>query len=191
MKNMAMCTAQNRNHAERIIQQLLGAGFTKREISVVLPNSEAPRVGARLNHDAVPGGAIAGKSCTLGSAIGALAEIGSLAIPRFGLFIVANPPFAASNDAADEALTDELTCSFISVGVPRFEARRFAAKVRGGNLLVFVRVDSSDALTRVTDIFTATYAVDICSTCEVGSSRVVPSRSNAREETSCLFVSSG
>lgn len=53
------------------------------------------------------------------------------------------------------------------MGVPTFEARRFEAKAKGGNLLIFVRTDSDDAQSRVMDVINGAFAVDICTVREV------------------------
>src|SRR5580658_3073270 len=86
-----------RNQAERAVDDLLAAGFSNDDISVLLPDNEGSRDFAHEKNTKAPEGATAGVTTggVIGGTLGLLAGIGALAIPGVGPFIAAGPIMGA------------------------------------------------------------------------------------------------
>jgi hypothetical protein len=54
-----------------------------------------------------------------------------------------------------------ITGALIGMGIPEYEAKRYEGKVKGGNILISVHVESSEEAARVKEIFEAADAQDI------------------------------
>ncbi len=189
MITSTMCTVQNRNHAERVFEWLFSAGFSNQDISALLPNKVRTRDSAVIRQPLASGATCVNNGCILGQTLGLLKGLSALSIRGLGQCEVAGPLYAALRAAAVDAVG--LTGAFIRMGIPRFEARRFEAKAKGGNLLVFVRTDSDDAQSRVMEIFNAAYAVDICSAHEIDAPMTRHLRSLIWVEAARVFSSTG
>src|ERR1700688_361658 len=81
------------SHAEATVDQLLAAGFSNGDVSVLLPDSESTRDFAHHKDTKAPEGATTGVTAggAIGGTLGVLAGIGALAIPGLGPFIAAGP----------------------------------------------------------------------------------------------------
>src|SRR5579871_5661349 len=168
MKKAAMCIVQTRAQAESIVSQLLNAGFSTNDVSVLFPNKEGTKDFAHEHNTKAPEGAVAGAGTggVLGGGLGLLAGIGALAIPGLGPFIAAGPLLAALSGAAAGAAVGGVAGALVGMGIPEIEAKRYEGKIRGGNLLISVHTESSDAQKRAEQIFKIAKADDVCSTTE-------------------------
>ena len=88
---------QNREMAERSVADLLAAGFSSDDISVLLPDHAGTRAFAHEKGTKAPEGAATGVTAggAVGGALGLLAGIGMLAIPGVGPLIAAGPIMGA------------------------------------------------------------------------------------------------
>lgn len=66
--------------------------------------------------------------------MGWLAGIGALAIPGIGPFIAAGPIMAALGGAAVGTAAGGIVGALVGLGIPEFEAKRYDAKIREGNI---------------------------------------------------------
>jgi hypothetical protein len=163
MKKAVMCIVQRYDQAEAIVAQLQGSGFLPNDISVLFPDKQGTRDFAHEHNTKAPEGAVAGAGTggVLGGTIGLLAGIGALAIPGLGPFIAAGPLMGALSGAAVGAGVGGLTGALIGMGIPEIEARKYEGKVRGGNLLVAVHVETAEQRKRAEDVFKLARAEDI------------------------------
>jgi hypothetical protein len=163
MKKAVMCIVQRYDQAEAIVAQLQGSGFLANDISVLFPDKQGTRDFAHEHNTKAPEGAVAGAGTggVLGGTIGLLAGIGALAIPGLGPFIAAGPLMGALSGAAVGAGVGGLTGALIGMGIPEIEARKYEGKVRGGNLLVAVHVETAEQRKRAEDVFKLARAEDI------------------------------
>jgi hypothetical protein len=170
MNKAVFCIAQNIEQAEYIVDRLKAAGFSNNDISVLLPDKSGTQDFAHEKHTKAPEGATIGGATGLGvgAVLGWLAGIGSLAIPGVGPLIAAGPIVGALSGAAVGAATGGLTGALIGLGVPEFEAKQYEGKIKGGNALISVHTESSDARSKVKEIFEQAKAEDISSTGESG-----------------------
>jgi hypothetical protein len=163
MAKAVFCTVKDFQQAERIVQDLKAAGFSNRDISVLMPDKWGTKKFAIDNQTKAPEGAAtgAGAGALLGGGLGWLAGIGALAIPGLGPLIAAGPIMAALTGAAVGGSIGGLTGALIGMGIPEYEAKKYESKVKGGQALISVHTDDSAETDRVKKIFEAANAEDI------------------------------
>ncbi len=142
---------------------LKDAGFRHTDISLLTPenlgnhdlvtekNSKAPE-------GATTGGATGG---VIGGGLGWLVGIGALAIPGLGPFIAAGPIIAALAGMGAGAALGGLAGGLVGMGMPEFEATRYAGRVKSGGSLMSVHCDDGDWATRAEEVLKRTGAEDI------------------------------
>jgi hypothetical protein len=145
MKASVYCIVPNEIQAEEIVAQLRSAGFSNNDISVLLPDKRGTKDFAHEHNTKAPEGAATGGVAGLGvgAAVGWLAGIGALAIPGLGPFIAAGPIMAALGGAAVGGTAGGIVGALVGMGIPEFEAKRYDAKVREGNVLISVHTEDS------------------------------------------------
>jgi len=168
MKKAVFCIAKNIDQAALIVDQLKIAGFSNNDISVLLPDKSGTKDFAHEMHTKSPEGAAIGGAAgiSVGAVLGWLAGIGSLAIPGVGPFIAAGPIMGALGGAALGAATGGVTGALIGLGIPEYEAKRYEGKIIGGNALISVHTENSEARSQAKKIFEQAHAEDISSTGE-------------------------
>ena len=157
------CTVQSVQQAEAVIDALRNAGFSNNDISALLPDKSGTRDFAHEHNTKAPEGATAGGVAGLGvgAAVGWLAGIGALAIPGLGPFIAAGPIMAALSGAAVGTAAGGVIGALVGMGMPEFEAKRYDAKIREGNILISVHTDDGKQRDVAKDIFKRFGADDI------------------------------
>jgi len=162
-KTAVFCIVREETKALYLVDQLKASGFSRDDISVLMPDKGGTRDFAHVHATKAPEGAAtgAGAGGVLGGTLGWLAGIGSLAIPGLGPFIAAGPIMAALSGAAVGAAFGGITGSLIGLGIPEFEAKRYEGKIKGGNILVSVHSENSEETNRAKEIFKRAEAEDI------------------------------
>jgi len=155
MGKAVFCIVDTRPLAEAIVSDLQAVGFAANDISVLFPDKAGTRDFAHEKGTKAPEGAATGATTggVVGGALGWLVGIGALAIPGVGPFIAAGPIMAALGGAALGAATGGIAGGLIGLGVPEYEAKQYETKVRGGNFLISVHTEDSEARTRAKEIF--------------------------------------
>jgi len=179
MKKSVFGILRTREEAERVVDRLKQEGFTSGDVSVLFPDTSGTRDFAHEHATKAPEGAATGGATgfVIGGVLGWLAGFGSLAIPGLGPFIAAGPIMAALSGAGVGAAVGGITGALIGMGIPEYEARRYEAKVKEGNILVSVHADDSDQVDRAKRILTDAQAEDVATSGEAA----VPG--GRREET--------
>jgi hypothetical protein len=165
MSNQSVyCIASSRSQADLIVDQLRSANFSNNDISALFADSDTTHDFAHEKNTKAPEGAITGVGAggAVGGTLGWIAGIGALAIPGVGPFIAAGPIIAALSGAAIGATVGGIAGGLIGMGIPEIEARRYEGKLKEGNILISVHADTSEEITRATNIFTNAGAHDIC-----------------------------
>ena len=157
--------------AESMVVALQSAGFSRNDISVLLPDKRGTKDFAHEHNTKAPEGAVAGVAGggLVGGTIGLLAGIGALAIPGLGPFIAAGPLMAALSGAAAGAAVGGVAGALIGMGIPELEAKKYEGKLRGGNVLLAVHVDDGDQQKRAEQVMKTGGAHDVSA---VGESSV-------------------
>lgn len=159
---------QTRNQAERTVDDLLVAGFTNDDISVLLPDNQGTKDFAHEKNTKAPEGTTAGVTAggAIGGTLGLLAGIGALAIPGVGPFIAAGPIMGALAGLGVGGAVGGLIGALIGIGIPEYEAQRYEGRIKAGGVLLSVHCDTSDQISRAKDLLKHTGAQDISSSGE-------------------------
>jgi len=163
MKASVYCTTKTLLQAESIIDALKASGFSNNDISALLPDKRGTKDFAHEHNTKAPEGAAAGGVAGLGvgAAVGWLAGIGAIAIPGVGPLIAAGPIMAALSGAAVGTAAGGLLGALVGMGMPEFEAKRYDAKIRQGNILISVHTEDHKQRDLAKDIFKRMGADDI------------------------------
>jgi hypothetical protein len=173
MKKAVFCITQTNDQVERIVSELKAAGFSNNDISVLLPDKSSEREAGHEKHTKSPEGTAIGGTIGIGTGavLGWLVGIGTLAIPGLGPFVAAGPIMAALGGAGVGAAAGGLTGALVGLGIPEYEAKRYESRIQGGNALISVHTETSEARSKVEDIFERANAEDISSTGEAEPKR--------------------
>ena len=194
MKKAVFGLASSEQQAERIVSRLLSAGFANEDISLLYPDknkvleTEFVDKGSTIveereikkphgkvvgnlgteKHTKAPEGGLTGALAggILGGSLGLLAGIGALAIPGLGPFIAAGPLLGALSGSGIGGGLGLLGGSLIGAGIPEYEAKKFEAGLKAGNILISVHTNDSESLSRASDILEQEGATDIASSRE-------------------------
>lgn len=171
MKASVYCITKTVTQAESIIAALKAAGFSNNDISALLPDKRGTKDFAHEHNTKAPEGAATGGVAGLGvgAALGWLAGIGALAIPGVGPFIAAGPIMAALGGAAVGSAAGGVIGALVGMGIPEFEAKRYDAKIREGNILISVHTEDGKQRDVAKDIFKNNGADDISSGSEASA----------------------
>ena len=145
MKKAVLGIVQTYGQAEAVVDNLRRDGFSTNDISALFPDKDGSRDFAHEKHTKAPEGAIAGVGAggAIGGTLGVLVGIGALAIPGLGPFIAAGPILAALSGAAAGATVGGVTGALIGLGFTEMEAKTYEGKLRGGNILLAVHVETA------------------------------------------------
>src|SRR6185503_454193 len=154
--------------AERAVDQILAAGFSNNDISVLLPDSQSSKEFAHEKNTKAPEGTTTGATAggVVGGTLGILAGIGTLAIPGLGPFIAAGPIMAGLAGLGVGGAVGGLIGALVGMGIPEYEAKRYEGRVKDGGVLLSVHCDTSDQVGRAKDLLKSSGAEDIASTGE-------------------------
>jgi hypothetical protein len=168
MSTSVYCTTRTTEQAEAILLDLKQSGFTNDAISALLPDKRGTKDFAHEHNTKAPEGATTGGVAGLGvgAALGWLVGIGALAIPGVGPFIAAGPIMAALGGAAVGTAAGGVVGGLVGLGMPEFEAKRYDAKIREGNILISVHADDGKQKDLAKDIFKRNHADDISTASE-------------------------
>src|SRR5271154_6922446 len=155
----------SRATAEIAVNQLISAGFSHADVSVLMADSQGSKDFAAEKNTKAPEGAVTGVSVggTVGGTLGLLAGIGALAIPGVGPLIAAGPIMGALAGLGVGGTVGGLVGALVGMGIPEYEAQRYEGRVKEGGILVSVHCDSSEEVSRAKEILKATGADDIAS----------------------------
>jgi hypothetical protein len=130
---------ENRAAAEAAVEQLLDAGFSRDDISVLMSDATRGREFGVAPSTKAPEGATAGAA--IGGALGAIAAgliaAGIVAVPALGL-AAAGPIIAALAGAGAGGAAGGVVGALVGAGIPEHEATFFDEEIKAGNILVGV-----------------------------------------------------
>ncbi len=161
-----------RSAAESAVDQLVAAGFSNQDVSVLMADQRGSRDFAAEKNTKAPEGATTGGVLggAVGGTLGLLAGIGALAIPGVGPLIAAGPIMGTLAGLGAGGVVGGLVGLLVGMGIPEYEAKRYEGRVKDGGILVSVHCDSSDEISRAKEVLKATGAEDISSSGEKGVS---------------------
>jgi len=154
--------------AMEAVETLKTAGFRNTDISLLLPDNPRTKDFGLEKETKAPEGATTGglTGGIIGGALGWLACIGALSIPGFGPFIAAGPIMSVLGGIGVGGAIGGLTGAFLGLGIPEYEAKRYAGRIRKGGILLSVHCENSDWTKRAKSILDQTGGEDISSAAE-------------------------
>jgi len=158
----------NEATAETAVDQLLAAGFSNDDISVLMSDVKGARDFAAEKNTKAPEGTAAGVGVggVLGGALGLLAGIGALAIPGVGPLIAAGPIMATLAGLGVGGAVGGLVGALVGMGIPEYEAKRYEGRLKEGGILVSVHCETSEEVAKAKELLKTTGAQDIASSGE-------------------------
>lgn len=168
MKKAVIGILDSHAQAESVVDALTREGVPTRDISVLFPDKRGSQDFAHEHSTKAPEGAVAGVGAggVIGGTVGLLAGIGALAIPGLGPFIAAGPLMATLSGAAAGAAFGGLTGALVGMGIPEIEAKVYEGKIRSGNILIAIHVESAEEKRRAEDTLKRLGVSNIDSTSE-------------------------
>lgn len=168
MKKSVVGIVATQAQAQAIVDDLQKVGVPTSDVSALFPDKDGSRAFAHENHTKAPEGAIAGVGAggLLGGTLGLLAGIGALAIPGVGPLIAAGPLMGALSGAAAGAAVGGVAGALIGLGIPELEAKTYEGRIRDGNVLLAVHVETSESEKKVKEIYKRHEAKDVSVTGE-------------------------
>jgi hypothetical protein len=150
------------------ISALMASGFREEDISVLLADNRGVKDFAHEKHSKAPEGATVGATAgaVVGGTLGLLAGIGALSIPGLGVFIAAGPLMGALAGIGSVGVAGGIVGAIVGIGMPEFEAKRYAGLVKEGRTLLSVHCDNSDWVARAQETLEVAGAQDIAETGE-------------------------
>src|SRR5450631_2823063 len=130
--------------AEKAVDQIVAAGFSNNDISVLLPDLQSSKEFAHEKSTKAPEGATAGvmSGGAIGGTFGLLAGIGALAIPGLGVFIAAGPIMGALAGLGAGGAVGGVIGALVGMGIPEYEAKRYEGRIKEGGVLLSVHCDT-------------------------------------------------
>jgi hypothetical protein len=139
VSNLVTGVFNSRASAERAAEELMKAGFSAEDISILMSEGTQGREFVIKQGTKAPEGAAAG--ATIGGVLGAiaagLAALGTLAIPGLNV-VAAGPIVAALTGLGAGAATGGITGALIGLGIPENEAKFYHEEIQQGGILVGV-----------------------------------------------------
>lgn len=175
----------SRIQAERGVDDLLTAGFSNDDISVLLPDTQGSKDFAHEKNTKAPEGTTAGVTAggAIGGTLGLLAGIGALAIPGLGPFIAAGPIMGALAGLGVGSAVGGLIGALVGMGIPEYEAKRYEGRMKEGGVLLSVHCDTSGQITRAKELLKHTGAQDVSSSGEASADYPAQSTAPSHQET--------
>ena len=160
---------QSREKLEMAIDILKEAGFSSSDVSVMFSSPGAEGEIAHKNSTKAPEAAITGilSGATVGGVLGWLAGMGTLALTGVGPLIAAGPIMAALAGASVGGAVGGVGGALVGLGMPEYEAQRYANRINNGGILIAIHADTADDVSDARRILRETDAEDISAQPEI------------------------
>ncbi len=155
----------SRADAEECVNNLIAEKFRNEDISILMSESEvADQLGMEKGSKA-PEGATTGAATggVIGGTLGMLAGIGAIAIPGLGPFIAAGPIVGTLAGLGAGGAAGGVIGALMGMGVPEFEAKDYAERLKKGGVLVSTRCESPERTNIAREILQRCGGEGICS----------------------------
>ena len=143
-----------RASAEMAVDQLVNAGFSRDDVSVMMSDAPRGREFAITEDSKAPEGAATGAAVggVLGAIAAGLVSVGIIAIPGIGL-VAAGPIIAALAGAGAGGAAGGVLGGLVGAGIPEHEATFYSEELNKGGILVGVYAHD-DRVGAAKEIFT-------------------------------------
>jgi hypothetical protein len=159
--------------ADFAVNELLKAGFSADDVSVLMPDRDGGRTLAHEKDTKAPEGTTAGVTAggLVGGALGVLVGLGALAIPGVGPFIAAGPLVAGLAGLGAGGAVGGVIGALVGLGIPEYEAKRYEGRLKEGGVLLSVHCETAGEVLRAREVLSGSGATDIAVAGETAVSR--------------------
>ncbi len=157
---------------ENCIDTLKRDGFRNSDVSVLMADKGDTQSFAHHKETKAPEGAVVGggTGAVLGGALGWLVGAGLIAtVPALGPLIAAGPIMSTLAGIGVGGAVGGLSGALVGIGIPEYEAKRYAGYVKDGGILLSVHADDKDWAEKAERVLEAAGADDISKSSEVSS----------------------
>ena len=149
--------------AQDAVEALKAAGFRSTDISMLLPDNVGSKDFAHEKHTKAPEGAVAGggTGAIVGAALGWMAAAGTFMVPGLDGLAAAGPIIATLGGLGAGSVIGGITGALFGMGIPEYEAKRYAGRIRRGGILLSVHCDDANWTGPAKSILRKTGATDI------------------------------
>jgi hypothetical protein len=160
--------------SERAVDTLRSAGYATNDISVLLADAQTSHDFAHEKNTKAPEGTAAGVTTggVIGGTLGLLVGLGTLAIPGFGILLVAGPIVATLAGLGAGGAAGGIIGALVGMGIPEYEAKRYEGHVKNGGVLMSVHCETPIAVDRAKELLRGCGAEDVSATTEAASANV-------------------
>lgn len=158
----------HRSQAEAGVDRLMGAGFRKEDISILMQDNMGTKDFAHEKDTKAPEGTTAGVIAggALGGAFGLAVGLGAVLIPGLGPLLAAGPVIGALTGVGSGGIVGGIIGALIGMGIPEYEAKRYEGHVKQGGILASVHCDNREWVPKAKEALKQTGADDISATSE-------------------------
>lgn len=159
---------RSREAAEDGVDRLRTEGFSRENVSMLLPEDFGSQDLAHEKSSKAPEGATAGagSGAVIGGTLGWLVGVGTLAIPGLGPLIAAGPIVGMLAGAGAGGAAGGILGGLIGMGIPEYEAKLYEGRIREGGILISVHCEDSEEVKRAKKILDQSGAEDISTVSE-------------------------
>jgi len=147
MRNIsAFAIYPDQDAVSKAVQALRDAGFRQADVSLLYPENLGSKDFAHEKHSKAPEGAVfgGGSGALVGAALGWLVGAGSLLVPGLETMAAAGPMMGMLSGMGAGVMLGGLTGAIAGFGIPEYEAKRYAGRVRRGGILLSVHCDNAE-----------------------------------------------
>jgi hypothetical protein len=155
MKNMAVfAILRDGQHAEAGVKALIDSGFREEDISALMAQNVGTKDFAHERHSKAPEGTALGALLGLltGGAFGWLLAMGTIVIPSLAPYVANGPLMCALAGVGAGGVLGGIAGMLIGLGIPEFEAKRYAGLIKEGRSLLSVHCDSAEWASRAKNV---------------------------------------
>jgi hypothetical protein len=178
-KNIAVFAIyRSREAVEEAVGVLEAGGFRRADISVLLPENEGTKDLAHEKHTKAPEGTTAGTVTggAIGGILGGLIGGGLISIPGLGPLLAAGPIIAALTGLGSGGVVGGAIGALVGLGIPEYEAKRYAGRIKSGGLLLSVHCDNTEWERRARQMLEQTGGEEIAASGEASADYAVSDR---------------
>lgn len=150
--------------ARDAVGALKAAGFGDSDISILLADNVGSKDFAHEKHSKAPEGGVAGgiTGAVVGGALGWLAASGALIVPGIESAVMAAGPILGTlAGLGGGVVLGGITGGLVGAGVPEYEAKRYAGRIRRGGILLSVHCEDHHWTGPAKSVLAKTGATDI------------------------------
>jgi len=169
MKSMAVfAILRDGPHAEAGVKALIDSGFRAEDISALMAENVGAKDFAHEKHSKAPEGIALGAllGLLIGGTFGWLLGTGTIVIPALAPYVANGPLMCALAGVGAGGVLGGMIGMLIGLGIPEFEARRYAGLIKEGRSLLSVHCDSAEWASRAKNVLKSVGAQHIASASE-------------------------